>query len=129
MYVGIFARTFMQLATPALVAAAAADWINGDRKLNASLLGLALLVAFLGACTATGWSYVRSPATDRLGASGRSAVEAALGVVVLLPVNAVQDIVLWPAAFAGGVSVIIGAFVATWFSWRPPAQVPVATSQ
>lgn len=125
-YVTIFTRTFLQIATPALIAAAAADWVNGDRKLNASLLGLGLLVAFVGAVVATGTAYIGSPATSRLQKSTRSAVQAALGLVATLPVNAVTDVVAWPPLLIGGVSLITGAFVATWFSYVAPIPAPTA---
>lgn len=114
-YWSIFWRTFAQLAAPAVIAAQSYDWVNGDKRVNASLLGFALLVALVGGVTAAGYAWVNSPATTVLQKATRSAAEAALGVLVALPTNAVADVVKWPVLLVGGVSVIIGAFVITYF--------------
>lgn len=114
-YWSIFWRTFAQLAVPAIVAAQGYDWVNGDTRYNASLLGFALLVAFIGGVSAAGYAWLKEPATTTLQKATRSAVQAALGVLVALPTNAATDIVQWPALLAGSVSVIAGAFVLTWF--------------
>jgi hypothetical protein len=120
-YWSIFWRTFAQLAVPVVVTAQAYDWVNGDKKVNASLLGFGLLVAFVGGIAAAGYAWVKTPATTALQKSIRSAVQAALGVLVALPVNAVGDVVQWPGLLLGGLSVVVGAFAITFFQNQVPS--------
>jgi hypothetical protein len=124
-YWSIFWRTFAQLAVPAVIAAQSYDWYNGNARVNATLLSFALLVAAIGGLAAAGYAWVTTPATTVLQKATRSAVEAALGVLVALPVNATSDIVKWPPLIVGGISVVVGAFVLTFFQNQVPAPAPV----
>lgn len=129
MYLNIFTRTFAALASAAMLAAQGYDWVNGDLRVNAENLGLALILAVVGAATATGWAYVQSPATTPLQKATRAAVQAILGGVGVIVVNTFADFVDIAAIIVPTLVTAALAFGVTYLSYKgspPPPDVEPA---
>lgn len=124
--VGVFVRSFAQLAAAALIAVQGFDWASGDEIANNGYaLGLALLAALIGALVAAGWSFVGTPATTPLGKAIRTAIEKIIGGIGVVAFNSAADVVqfghiLPPLLIAAALS-----FVITLLSYvSPPVVTP-----
>lgn len=123
---GIFARTFAQLAAAALLAVQGYDWTTSDQiKNNGYLLGLALLAAVVGAIIAAGWAFVQSPATTPLGKATRTAVQTVLGGLTAVVFNTASDVVQFGHLLPPLLISAVLAFAVTLLSYvSPPVTQP-----
>jgi len=117
-YLNIFVKTFAALATSALLAAQGYDWSGGDLRVNAENLGLALVLAAVGALIAAGWAYVQSPATTALQKAVRAAIQAILGGVGVIAVNSFADFVQLGAIIVPTLITAVLAFGVTFLSYK-----------
>ncbi len=125
----IFVRTFAQIALPVLVAAGAFVWASDeDVKANATVIGLGLLTAFVGAVVAVLTAYAATPASTALGKATRSAVQAAAGVLATLVFNSVADVTSAGVVLAGGVATVVLAFFVTLAQYAATAETPPAVT-
>lgn len=125
-YWSIFWRTFAALATATLVAAQGYDWASGDYKTKVAQLGFGLLLALIGALTAAGWAYVRSPAVTALDKAIRSLVQYLLGAVGAVVINSFADLVSLPKLLVPAIIGAVIAFGLAYFSNQ--GTVPPATA-
>lgn len=123
----IFWRTFAQLATAALLAVQGLDWATSNGlKSNGIALGLALLLALIGALGAVLWSYASQPAVTAMEKALRSAAQALAGVLGAVVLNEAADLIALPKFLIGSVATVILAFAVTYFSNQ--GTVPPATT-
>ena len=114
----IFWRTFAQLALAALIAAQGVSWLSEDFAASATVTGLALLAAFIGAVVAVLISFAKSPAVTAVEKAMRSAAEKLAGILSVLVINEATDWVsferlIWPSLVAIGL-----AFAVTYFQYQ-----------
>jgi len=124
MYLNIFVRTFAALASAAMLTAQGYDWINGDLRVNVENLGLALVLALIGAATATGWAYAQSPATTALQKATRAALQTILGGIGVVVVNQFADFVDVAAIIVPTLATAALAFGVTFLSYNGQPPVP-----
>jgi hypothetical protein len=122
----IFWRTFAQLAAAALLAVQGVDFLAGDVVNNATALGLALLMAFIGAVIAVLYAFARSPAVSALDKALRSAAQALAGGLGALILNEAADLLALPKFLLGLAVTVVLAFAITYFQNQGP--VPQETT-
>ncbi len=126
-YVQIAFKTFAQLAAAALVSLQGLDWTVEGFNASSSKLGLALVLAAIGALVAVAWAFVSSPAVSALQKASRSAVQAIAGGIAAIVVNTWADVVTLPRLIVPIAVAAVLAFGVTFFSNQaPPVQPPGA---
>lgn len=127
-YWQILWRTFAQLSAAALVSLQGLDWTVNGFNASSSKVGLALVVAAVGAVVAVLWAFVSSPAVTALQKAARSAVQAIAGGVGAIVVNTWADVVTLQRLIVPTLVAAVLAFAITYFSNQPaPAPAPPAT--
>jgi len=123
----IFWRTFAQLAAAALLAVQGVDFLAGDVVNNATALGLALLMAFIGALIAVLWAFAGTPAVTAIQKAVRSAAQALAGGLGAIALNEASDLLSLPKVIVGVLVSVVLAFAITYFQNQGTVPQPTPT--
>ena len=119
-FVSVFMRTFAALALAVFLGAQTMDWVNGDKRVNISIIGVGLFVAAIGALVAGLWAAGGTPAVTRLEKATRSAIQALAGGLSGLVFNSVADIMAMSTLLVPLAIAVALAFLVTYLQYQAP---------